>query len=62
MMIIIIIIIIISLLITVLGPRRMRMGSGKGSTRRNFIVCTVYLIEWMIKCGMDRTSSQNGRR
>ena len=25
-------------------PRGMRMGSGKGSTMRNFIVCTVHLI------------------
>ena len=24
-----------------LGPRGMRMGSGEGSTMRNFIVCTV---------------------
>jgi len=27
-----------------LGPRQMRMGSGEGSTMRNFIVCTVHLI------------------
>ena len=27
-----------------LGPRGMRMGSGEGSTMRNFIVCTVHLI------------------
>ena len=27
-----------------LGPRVMRMGSGEGSTMRNFIVCTVHLI------------------
>ena len=27
-----------------MGPRGMRMGSGEGSTMRNFIVCTVYLI------------------
>ena len=27
-----------------LGPRGMRMGSGEGSTIRNFIVCTVHLI------------------
>ena len=26
------------------GPRGMRMGSGEGSTMRNFIVCTVHLI------------------
>ena len=28
----------------ILGPRRMRMGSGESSTMRNFIVCTVCLI------------------
>ena len=27
-----------------LGPIGMRMGSGEGSTMRNFIVCTVHLI------------------
>ena len=27
-----------------LGPRGMRMGSGEGSTMKNFIVCTVHLI------------------
>ena len=26
------------------GPRGMRMGSGEGSTMRNFIVCTVHII------------------
>ena len=26
------------------SPRGMRMGSGEGSTMRNFIVCTVHLI------------------
>ena len=26
------------------GPIGMRMGSGEGSTMRNFIVCTVHLI------------------
>ena len=28
----------------VFGPKRMRIGSGEGSTMRNFIVCTVHLI------------------
>ena len=28
----------------ILGPRWMKMGSGEGSTMRNFIVCTVHLI------------------
>ena len=28
---------------------RMRMGSGEGSTKRNFIVCTVHLIVRVIK-------------
>ena len=28
----------------IFGPRRMRIGSGEGSTTRNFIVCTVHLI------------------
>ena len=28
-----------------LGPRGMKMGSGNGPTMRNFIICTVYLIE-----------------
>ena len=28
-----------------LGPRGMRMGSGEGYTMRNFIVCTVHLIQ-----------------
>ena len=27
-----------------MGPRGMRMGSGEGSTMRNFVVCTVHLI------------------
>ena len=27
-----------------MGPRGMRMGSGEGSTMRNFIVCTIHLI------------------
>ena len=27
-----------------LGPIRMRMGSGEGSTMKNFIVCSVHLI------------------
>ena len=27
-----------------MDPRGMRMGSGEGSTMRNFIVCTVHLI------------------
>jgi hypothetical protein len=26
------------------GPRGMRMGSGEGSTKRNFIVCSVHQI------------------
>jgi hypothetical protein len=26
------------------GPRGIQMGSGEGSTRRNFIVCTVHLM------------------
>ena len=30
--------------VTMMGPREMRMGSGEGSTMRNFIVCTVHLI------------------
>ena len=32
-----------------MGPRGMRIGSGEGSTMRNFIVCTVRLIVRMIK-------------
>ena len=28
----------------VFGPKRMRMGSGEGSTMRNFIVCIVHLM------------------
>ena len=28
-----------------MGPRGMRMGSAEGSTTRNYIVCTVHLIE-----------------
>jgi hypothetical protein len=43
----IIIIIIITIIIYyygILGARRMRMGSGEGSTVRNFIVCTVRLM------------------
>jgi len=28
-----------------LGPKGMRMGSGEGSTMKNFIVCTVHLIQ-----------------
>jgi hypothetical protein len=43
-----------------LGPRRMRMGSGKGFIMRNFIVCTVQLIVRVIK--KDRLFSQIGRR
>ena len=31
-----------------MGARGMRMGSGEGSTMRNFTVCTVHLI-WVIK-------------
>ena len=27
-----------------MGPRRMRMGSGEGSTVRNFMVCSVHLV------------------
>ena len=27
-----------------MGPRGMRMGSGEGSTMRNFIVCTFILV------------------
>ena len=27
-----------------MGPRGMRMGSGEGSTMRNFIVCTVHRV------------------
>ena len=27
-----------------MGPIEMRMGSGEGSTMRNFIVCTIHLI------------------
>ena len=33
----------------IFGPRGMRMGSGEGSTMRNFIVCTVNLIVRVIK-------------
>ena len=32
------------ILMRIFYPRRMRMGSGEGSTMRNFIVCTVHLI------------------
>ena len=32
-----------------MGPRGMRMGSGEGSTMRNFTVCTVHLIVRLIK-------------
>ena len=31
-----------------MGPRRLRMGSGKGSTMRNFIFCIIHLIVRMI--------------
>ena len=32
-----------------MGTTGMRMGNGEGSTMRNFIVCTVYLIVKVIK-------------
>ena len=32
-----------------MGPRVMRMVSGEGSAMRNFIVCTVHLIQSVIK-------------
>ena len=32
-----------------MDPRGMRMGSGEGSTMRNFVVCTVHLIVRVIK-------------
>ena len=43
--IIVIIIIIIIIIIIYLDPREMRMGSGEGFTMRNFIVCTVHLLQ-----------------
>ena len=43
------------------GTRGMRMGSGEGSTMRNFIICTVYLIQsgWLnLENKMGRTCSK----
>ena len=41
-------------------PREMRIGSGEGSTMRNFIVCTVHLI-YKIEMGSNVTRMEEGR-
>ena len=46
----------------VFGPREMRMGSGEGSTIRNFIVCTVRLIVRVIKSRRLRWGGHVGGR
>ena len=44
-----------------MGPRGMRMGSGEGSTMKNFIVCTVHLIVRVIKSRRLRSADHVAR-
>ena len=44
-----------------MGPRRIRMESGEGSSMRNFIVCTVHLIIRVIKSRRLRWESHVAR-